>query len=396
MPAPQLAQEAGPLTIVCDNGTGYVKCGFAGDTVPHSFPCMVGTPLQQSGSSSRDAEVVVGTACADSRHMLDISYPVSNGQVQDWDAMERVWDHTFEHVLNLDAAARARTNILLTEPPLNPLSNRERMVDTMFRKYGFAGVQVQIQAVLTLYSQGKMTGLVIDIGDGVTHIIPVIEGCSFPHLTRRLNIAGRDITSRLVDLLQRRGYCFNAAADFETVRSIKERACYVAADYQRELQLARETTCLVQSYGLPDGRTVKVGGERMMAPEVLFRPSLMDVEAPGVAEQVFQCIQDMDMDNRLPLYQNIMLSGGTTMLPGLATRLERDIRHLYLKHILKGREEGLQKLKLRVLSTPHRKHVVFSGASVLADIMSSSSDFWIGRDEWAQNPQQALKKCMHL
>ena len=70
-------------------------------------------------------QVVVGTSCAEGRHMLDISYPVSNGQVQDWDAMERVWDHTFEHVLKLDAAARARTNILLTEPPLNPLVNRQ-------------------------------------------------------------------------------------------------------------------------------------------------------------------------------------------------------------------------------------------------------------------------------
>ena len=57
--------------------------------------------------------------------MLDISYPVSNGQVQDWGAMEKVWDHTFEHMLKLDAAARARTNILLTEPPLNPLHNRQ-------------------------------------------------------------------------------------------------------------------------------------------------------------------------------------------------------------------------------------------------------------------------------
>ena len=52
-------------------------------------------------------------------------------------------------------------------------------------------------------------------------------------------MAGRDITARLVDLLQRRGYCFSAAADFEAVRNIKERACYVAADYQRELQASR-------------------------------------------------------------------------------------------------------------------------------------------------------------
>ena len=70
-------------------------------------------------------QAVVGTACSENRHVLDISYPVSNGQVQDWDGMFKVWDHTFEHVLKLDAAARSRTRILLTEPPLNPLSNRQ-------------------------------------------------------------------------------------------------------------------------------------------------------------------------------------------------------------------------------------------------------------------------------
>ena len=70
-------------------------------------------------------QAVVGTACLENRHVLDISYPISNGQVQDWEGMFKVWDHTFEHVLKLDAAARSRTRILLTEPPLNPLSNRQ-------------------------------------------------------------------------------------------------------------------------------------------------------------------------------------------------------------------------------------------------------------------------------
>ena len=70
-------------------------------------------------------QAVVGTACSENRHVLDISYPISNGQVQDWEGMFKVWDHTFEHVLKLDAAARSRTRILLTEPPLNPLSNRQ-------------------------------------------------------------------------------------------------------------------------------------------------------------------------------------------------------------------------------------------------------------------------------
>jgi actin-related protein len=117
--------------------------------------------------------------------------------------------------------------ILLTDPPLNPTRNREKTIETMFEKYNFGGVFIQIQAVLTLYAQGLLTGLVVDSGDGVTHVVPVVDGYSFPHLTKRLNIAGRHITSYLIDLLLRRGYAFNRTADFETAREIKEKLCYV-------------------------------------------------------------------------------------------------------------------------------------------------------------------------
>nr|GMD83922.1 actin-related protein 2 [Ipomoea batatas] len=113
-------------------------------------------------------DVVVGDACLKLRHQLDISYPVNNCIVQNWDDMGHVWDHAFFNELKVDPT---ECKILLTDPPLNPSKNREKMVETMFEKYNFSGVFIQIQAVLTLYAQGLLTGLVIDSGDGVTHVV---------------------------------------------------------------------------------------------------------------------------------------------------------------------------------------------------------------------------------
>lgn len=105
-----------------------------------------------------------------------------------------------------------------------------------------------------IFALGLLTGVVVDSGDGVTHIIPVFEGFSLPHLTRRLDVAGRDVTRYLIKLLLLRGYAFNRTADFETVRQIKEKLCYVAYDIQAEDRLSNETTVLVEQY------TVSIGG----------------------------------------------------------------------------------------------------------------------------------------
>jgi len=265
-------------------------------------------------------------------------------------------------------------------------------VETMFEKYQFEGVYVAIQAVLTLYAQGLLTGVVVDSGDGVTHIIPVFEGFSLPHLTRRLDVAGRDVTRYLIKLLLLRGYAFNRTADFETVRQIKEKLCYVAYDIQAEDRLSNETTVLVEQYTLPDGRVIKVGRERFMAAEALFNPGLVDVEGGGMAERLFDCISKADIDTRSQFYSHIVLSGGSSMYPGLPSRLEKDIKQLYLNKVLKGDKTKLAKFKCRIEDPPRRKHMVFLGGAVLAEIMKDRSEFWMSRKEYEEKGINVLEK----
>jgi len=380
--------------VVCDNGTGFVKCGFAGANFPTSiFPSMVGRPIMRFEEKVENVEikdVMVGDEASKLRSMLEITYPLDNGIVRNWEDALYVWNYAFFEKMKINPK---NSKVLLTEPPMNPKENREKMVQTMFETYGFQGVYIAIQAVLTLYAQGLLTGVVVDSGDGVTHIVPVYEGFSLPHLTRRLNVAGRNITRYLIKLLLLRGYAFNRTADFETVRQIKEQYCYVGYDLELEKRLALETTVLIEKYTLPDGRIIKIGAERFEAPEALFNPNLVDVEMPGMGELVFDCINKADIDTRAEFYNHIVLSGGSTMYPGLPSRLEKEIRRLYLDKVLKGNLQQMQKFKCRIEDPPRRKHMVFLGGAVLAEIMKDKTAFWMNKSEYDEQGVNVLRKC---
>lgn len=207
---------------------------------------------------------------------------------------------------------------------------------------------------------GLSSGVVVDSGDGVTHIVPVYESTVLNHLTRRLDVAGRDVTRNLIALLLRRGYALNRTADFETVRQIKEKLCYVSYDLELDQKLSEDTTVLVESYTLPDGRVIRVGSERFEAPECLFQPHLVDVEQPGIAEFLFNTIQTADVDIRTSLYKAIVLSGGSSMYPGLPSRMEKEIKQLWLTKVLGGNPE---RLNVSLSTVRHFSHTADSSAS---------------------------------
>mmetsp|Transcript_39982 Transcript_39982/g.98065 ORF Transcript_39982/g.98065 Transcript_39982/m.98065 type:complete len:394 (+) Transcript_39982:38-1219(+) len=379
--------------VVCDNGTGFVKCGFAGANFPTAiFPSMVGRPILRFEEKIDNVEIkdiMVGDEAAKLRMMLQLTYPLENGIVRNWDDVLHVWDYTFNERLGITPG---ECKILLTEPPQNPKSNREKLVEVMFEKYGFAAAYVAIQAILTLYAQGLFSGVVVDSGDGVTHVVPVYEGFSLPHLTRRLDVAGRAVTRYLIKLALLRGYAFNRTADFETVRQIKEQLCYVAYDTAFEMKLAHDTTVLVKSYELPDGRVIRLGKERFEAPECLFQPHLIDVDGGGMGDILFDSINKADVDLRPDFYNHIVLSGGTSMYPGLPSRLEKEIKSLWVKHVAKGDFSRLAKFKCRIEDPPRRKHMVFLGGAVLAQIMKDKGDFWVTKEQYAEQGKAVIAR----
>lgn len=311
-----------------------------------------------------EGDTFIGNKAQENRGLLRLRYPIEHGIIQNWDEMQQIWSSVLQNDLKSSLEDHP---VLLTEAPLNPKRHREKCVQIFFETYNCPALYMSIQAVLALYASGRTTGVVLDIGDGVSHSVPVYEGFSLPNAIKRIDVAGRDVTEQLQLLLRKNGYLLQTSAEKEIVRLIKEKTCYVSLDPKKDekdwlssvfdYETAQSGNKNTEQYKLPDGKTIEVGAERFRSSEILFQPEIIGSEFPGVQEMVFDSINKVDLDLRNSLYQSIVLSGGTTLLKGFGDRLINELKLMTPKGT-----------KIKIFAPPERKYSTWIGGSILAGL----------------------------
>lgn len=403
--------------IVMDCGTATIKAGFAGGTKPkitvgtkvgrakhqRVMPggALEGEEQRTSGSggkktsSSGITSYFVGSKLDEHRGAFLLEHPMERGAVVDggWDAMELLWEHIYSKS-NLSARMEEHP-VLLTESPHNPSSQREQLAEIFFETFRVPALFVAPPAVLSLYASGRTTGVVLDVGEGVTHCIPVYEGYALPHSIVRSDLGGIDVTKRLQLLLRKSGLAFSTTAEVDFVSRMKEEVCYVSnvptneeSDYDMGGNASSATTgggasnaaAAKAQYQLPDGQVVTIANERHRASEVLFQPSLIGSEERPIHDVLMTSINQSDMDLRSTLFSNIVLAGGSTLLPGLGDRLLYEVR-----------QRAPERTRIRISAPPERRDSAWVGGSILASL-ATFKNMWVGRNEYEEYGSSILHR----
>ena len=364
--------------VVIDNGSYKLKAGFAGDDNPKTvFPSVKGI-LRKSGYESRshsESNYIGEDAIYSERGMI-LKSPFDNGIIYDWETMEQIWHYTFYNKLRIFPDEHP---ILLSENLSNPFNIKEKSAQIMFETFNVPAYYSMSQEELASHSLETSTYIIVNCGHESTTIWPVIDNSrvSKPMMNE---IGGNTITKELqLRLLINQQKEFIRSFDLEILRDMKDKLCYVAEDYTKEMEKNEDE--IERSFEWPDQTIITLCYERIKCPEIVFNPFLIDIECDGIHEMIYNSIMKCDETRRKELFNNIVLVGGTTLLPGFKERIEKEMKSLVPEDI-----------SINVIAKEERQFLPWIGGSIIAN----SPDFqnnWITKEEYDEfGPSVVHKK----
>ncbi|XP_037653034.1 actin-like protein 7A [Choloepus didactylus] len=363
--------------VVVDLGTGYCKCGFAGLSKPtHKISSTVGKPYMETAKTGDNRkETFVGQELLDPDIRLKLINPLRHGIIVDWDSVQDIWEYLFRKEMKIAPEDHA---VLVSDPPLSPHTNREKYAEMLFESFNTPAMHIAYQSRLSMYSYGRTSGLVVEVGHGVSYVVPIYEGYPLPSITGRLDYAGSDLTTYLMNLLNCSGKPFTED-QMDIVQDIKEKCCFMALDPVEEKKVP-PTDHSVQ-YTLPDGQEICLSQERFLCAEMFFKPSLIKSMQLGLHTQTVSCLNKCDVALKRDLMGNILLCGGSTMLNGFPNRLQKELSSMCPN----------DNPQVNVL--PERDTAVWTGGSILASLQGFQP-LWVHRFEYEEHgPFFLYRRC---
>ncbi|GAB4328859.1 MAG: hypothetical protein Kow0069_36170 [Promethearchaeota archaeon] len=358
-------------SVVLDLGQHTTKAGFAGENHPSLvFPTIVGVPKYQQIGMGREKPMFVGDEMGDAMGLYKISHPLKNGRVEDFPQVEKVLDYIF-YSLHVDPTT---VNVLFSHHPLMPADQRRKLYEIFFEKYQVVRFYPAMDALLTLYSGGFTTGLVVELGDSCTRVVPFYEGYRIDPAVRIMDVGGAHLTEFMRQELVNFGFSAKSSVERDLVRAIKERGCFVSLDFEED---SAHPTRYDKVYVLPDGSRLKVNSPRFRVPELLFRPSLGYLESPGLVNSILDSVEACDVDVREEMLNHVFLSGGSSMFPNLDVRLQQDLEVALV-------QRGYQNVKVKIFAAKERQFAPWVGGSILS-LIPEFYEQWIDRAAYFRN-----------
>ena len=381
------------LPIIVDIGSGLIKAGISGQETPKAkIPNYIGEPkyLKILRSFSKDTQEIkdeyIGEDCVKYLGILKLKYPIKNGIFQNENDILAIFKHIYKKLEISNEQIREHP-ILITEPLLNPYSNREKIANILFENLSAPALFFASQPILSLFSTSNTSGVILESGEGVTQSCVVYEGYSIPNSYIRNNYGGRDVTDYFQTLLKKQGYSFSTISEFEIVRKIKEEICFTVVGSSSNNPLSNISNLELgnknksessNTYNLPDGNAIKIGEEKSLAPEILFNPSIIGSEHLSFQEMIVTSINKVDIDLRKNLFNNILISGGNTLFKGIQEKFHTEIKYLSPKN-----------MKVKIHSPGNRLLSCWTGGNVISTL-EIFKKMWVTRDDWSEKGNKSI------